>query len=221
MSYRVLTFLTLLSTCATAEADLIALWNFNDENLVVDRQAPGRSATMSTNFEADNVQYFSGSSVNAQDGDPAGQALALQGGAANANNGRFLDFGVSTLGFEDILVSFATRRTGTGFDDNSFQYTLDGIDYTELTTYDPPASFGLLSFDLSSITGLDNNPNAGFRILFDGATSASGNNRIDNLLVSGDVAPVAAVPEPGTLLLMGVAGLGGLVSQRKRFRAVG
>ena len=30
-----------------------------------------------------------------------------------------------------------------------------------------------------------------------------------------------AVPEPGTLLLVGVAGLGGLVSQRKRFRAAG
>jgi hypothetical protein len=69
-------------------------------------------------------------------------------------------------------------------------------------------------FDLSSITGLNNNPNAVFRIIFSGATSATGSNRIDNLAVSG---ANSTVPEPNALLLLGT-GLSSLVALHRRAR---
>jgi hypothetical protein len=71
-------------------------------------------------------------------------------------------------------------------------------------------------FDLSSIVGLNDNPNAAFRIVFNGAASASGNNRIDNLVVEGTNL-VTAVPEPSSMILFGL-GLGGLVVKKLKRR---
>ncbi|MFB3897464.1 MAG: alkaline phosphatase, partial [bacterium] len=93
---------------------------------------------------------------------------------------------VSTTGFDTIGVSFASMRTSTGFSSNQFYYSIDsGLSWTDFRSYSPGTSFGLQSFDLSGIDGIANNPNAGFRIVFAGATGSTGNNRIDNLLVSG------------------------------------
>jgi len=65
--------------------------------------------------------------------------------------------------------------------------------------------------------GLNNNPNAAFRIVFNGATSSTGNNRIDNIVVDGTSIDTAEVPEPATVLLL-VSGLGGLYKMRGRKR---
>ena len=115
----------------------------------------------------------------------------------------------STAGFSSIEISFAIQRTGTGFNNNQFQYTVDSgeswINFGDL--FDPETSFAVLSFDLSGIMELINNPNAGFRIVFDGATSASGNNRIDNLMVSGtpiDPSDSTQVPESSTVILVSI-----------------
>lgn len=184
-------------------ADEIAVWNFNDSDLAVDHGA----GTLSTNFNLLNVVFtLGGSTTNARFGDPAGQAMTLQGGTSNGNNGRFLELAVSTVGFGNIVISFATQATGTGFNSNQLQYSLDGVNFVGFAApYAPPATFGLITFDLSSITGLNENPNAAFRIIFNGASSASGNNRIDNLVVEGQS---TAVPEPTSLMLLGL-GLSG------------
>ncbi|NLT68048.1 MAG: PEP-CTERM sorting domain-containing protein [Acidobacteria bacterium] len=125
---------------------------------------------------------------------------------------------VNTEGFETIDVSLAGIRTATGFNNNEFMYTVDsGVSWTDFGTYDPGTSFGLQAFDLSGIPALNNNPYAGFRIVFWGATSSSGNNRIDNLVVSGaqTALPPAPVPEPSTIVLT-AAGMVGLFLRLRR-----
>ncbi len=67
--------------------------------------------------------------------------------------------------------------------------------------FTPGDVFGVRSFDLSGIAGLNDNPSAGFRIVFSGATTSTGNNKFDNLLVSGQAIPTIPVPEPATLAL--------------------
>ncbi len=214
MRYIFASFLLALSVVCT-QADEIAIWNFNDGNLTVDRST--RTASMTTNFESSNVTYFSGSSINARGGDAAGSALALQGGSNTINNGRTLTWLVDTTGYTSIQVSFATQRTSTGFNNNVFQYTLDGGgNWTTFSSYTPPTSFALQSFNLSAIAGLNNNPQAGFRIIFNGATSDSGNNRLDNLVVEGTLQQTTPVPEPSVLLLFGSGLIGLGVRCRRR-----
>lgn len=203
----------LFCTTQAARADEIAVWNFNDSNLEVDRG----KGTISTNINAVNIQFAAGTTNNARQGDVAGQALSLQGGTGTANNGRHLTFNISTLGFSNIVVSFATQGTSTGFNNNQFQYSLDGITFVNFgPSYTPAAAFGSVPivFTLAGIVGLNDNPNAAFRIVFNGATSATGTNRIDNFVVEGTP---SGIPEPATAVLL-ITGLSGLYGMRKRRR---
>jgi len=206
--------LLLFVTSQATQATEIAIWNFNDSNLIVDHG----SGLITSNINAVNILFAAGTTNNARLGDPAGQAVSLQGGTGTANNGRHLTFSVSTLGFSDIVVSFATQGTSTGFNNNQFQYSLDGLTFVDFgPAYTPATAFGSvpLVFTLSSIVGLNNNANAAFRILFNGASSATGTNRIDNFVVEGTP---SGVPEPTTALLL-LSGLSGLYRLRKARRA--
>jgi len=193
-----------------ARADELAVWNFNDSDLNVDHG----NGTLTSSLNVVNVLFAAGTTNNARQGDIAGQALSLQGGTGNANNGRNLTFNVSTLGFSNIIVSFATQGTSTGFNSNQFQYSLDGISFVDFgPPYVPLTAFGAvpLVFSLSSILALNNNPNAAFRIVFNGATWSTGNNRIDNVVFEGTN---GSIPEPTTALLL-LSGLGGLYKMRR------
>src|SRR5688500_11487305 len=124
-----------------ALADEIAVWNFNDSNLNVDRG----SGTLVSNINVVNLLFAAGTTNNARLGDAAGQSLSLQGGTGTANNGRHITFNVGTLGFSNIVVSFATQGTSTGFNSNQFQFSLDGINFVDLwPPYVQLTAFGML-----------------------------------------------------------------------------
>ena len=204
----------LAATAPAAFADELAIWNFNDSDLNVDHG----SGTLSSNLNVVNILFAAGTTNNARLGDVAGQALSLQGGTSTANNGRNITFNVSTLGFANIIVSFATQGTSTGFNNNQFQYSLDGNTFVNFgAPFTPATAFGSvpLVFSLTEIVGLNDNPNAAFRIVFNGATSSTGTNRIDNFVVEGTP---SGVPEPASAVLL-VSGLSGLYGVRKRRRA--
>lgn len=227
-------------------ANSIYVYNFNDgvagnsttntANLfTVDRiNQSGIGSNLSSNFNASNITSFGGSTVNAVNDDIAGSALALQGGGATgaiANNGNYLQATANLTGFQNIGFSFATQRTSTGFNNDQFQYSTDGTTFFNFgNAYNPnlpPPNTVVLttqSFDLSSIAGLNNNANAAFRIVFDGATSAGGNNRLDNLIISGSPlggTPITApVPEASTTVSLGLMlALGGLAFAVKKKKA--
>jgi hypothetical protein len=202
--------LLFLAGSQAALADELAVWNFNDSNLNVDHG----SGTATSNINVANILFAAGTTNNARQGDIAGQALSLQGGTSVANNGRNITFNVSTVGFSNIIVSFATQGTSTGFNSNQFQYSLDGITFTDFgPPYVPLAAFGSVPivFSLVSIAGLNDNPDAAFRIVFNGATSSTGTNRIDNFVVEGTG---SEIPEPATAVLL-LSGLGGLYKLKR------
>jgi len=218
LSTAVLGILFFIAGVNAVFADEIAIWNFNDSDLVVDHG----TGTVTSNFVAANILFAAGTTNNARLGDLAGQALSLQGGTSNTNNGRNLTFNVSTVGFSSIIFSLATQGTSTGFNSNQFQYSLDGTNFIDFgSPYVPATAFGSVPFvfTLTSITGLNNNPNAAFRIVFNGATTSTGNNRIDNIVIEGTSSSTSTIPEPTTALLL-FSSLSGLIAMKRKRRNV-
>lgn len=218
---------TLLAIGASnAGGAIIAYWNFNglttSTNNGITYAASSGSGTITVGVAAsDNagsnrgINSFGGTTNNILNSDVAGQALTVQGGASESatpvqNNGATLTIEVNLTGMEDVIVSYATQKTGTGFNSNQFSYSTDGVSYTSFgSAYDLTTSFALKTFDLSSISALDNDSSVFFRVTFSGATSNAGNNRIDNIQVNA-----TAVPETSAAVL-GALGVLGLLRRRR------
>lgn len=224
------------ASAASAQTNL-AYWNFNDATGTTVNAAARTalfspdggvnisSATMSSSFSFvdgttggnTGINFAAGSTVNAIGVTVAGNALNLQGGiSANGtpNNGQSLTFSVSTVGYSSIIVSFAAQRNGPGFDTNQFQI-FNGSTFVNVGgTFNPSnGSFATQTFDLSAVPQVNFNPNATFRIVFNNASNAGGENRIDNLQINGTV--TGPEPASGLLAIAGVA-IGGLVAYRRR-----
>jgi autotransporter-associated beta strand protein len=117
-------------------------------------------------------------------------ALALVGGATTgpgnlpAANGKFAVFSFNMSGYQDLVVSYASQRTSTGFTSQIWEYSADGVSWNSAQTVTTIASsFGSGSglTTLNTITGLNNVATAYLRLSGTGATAASGNNRYDNI----------------------------------------
>lgn len=176
----------------------------------------------SGNLKYTYIESFAGTTVNAQFAAPAGGSLSPEGGSALAapavgfaNNGMKVLYNMSTLGFEDIKVSWAQRGTSSGFTSRAFAYSTDGVNFTPVAyTGDSgvlSATYTAVAIDLSAISALDNQPLVTFQVTLNGATSANGNNRFDNMFFEGTV----LIPEPATLALAGLA-MAGAVAMRRR-----
>ena len=176
--------------------------------------------TGTTNTE---INAFGGTTLNATGGmstvttSPA--ALAIVGGAASVPagtygaNGKAMVFKFSMSGLSNLSVSYAVQRTASGFTTQQWDYSTDGTTWSAAATI---TGMGLsfaggttnVAATLGVASGLNNAANAYMRVTFTGASSSTGNNRMDNFQFNAD-----AIPAPGAVALIGLAGL---VSRRRR-----
>ena len=179
-------------------------------------------ATGTTNTE---INAFGGTALNATGSmstvttSPA--ALAIVGGAASVPagtfgaNGKAMVFKFSMTGLSNLAVSYAVQRTASGFATQQWDYSTDGTTWSSAATITGiQASFAAGATPANVVTslgvasGLDNAANAYMRVTFTGATSSTGNNRMDNFQFNA-----TALPAPGAIALIGLAGL---ISRRRR-----
>ena len=121
-TFQLIAILALLIVPTVVRADEIAIWNFNDSNLIVDRG----QGTLTTTANPANIMFLPGTTFLARMGDPAGMALFIQAGANLQNNGAILLLRVSTVGFTNITISWASQRSDTGFFNLVVQESSDG-----------------------------------------------------------------------------------------------
>lgn len=162
------------------------------------------------------IQSFGGTDLSALDGVVSGGSLSPQGGDSNSNNGMYIDLDVDLSLYSDITVSWDQRGTSSGFASREFSYSTNGVDFAVFETDSGTLSSSWVTetYDLTSITALNGASDVTFRITLDGATGSTGNNRFDNLLVTGNL---TAVPEPSTVaFLIGLCGVGVVLVRRRR-----
>jgi hypothetical protein len=187
--------------------------NFGAGNLFLNGQNGSSNwfvpATGSTNTE---LSAFGGTNVNAGTGfstTTSAGALALINQSAN---GKSAVFRFSMAGFQELVVSYASQRTDTGFTAHTWAYSTDGANWTDHQTLNNlPSAFATQT--LGAIAGLDGATDAYLRLTVSGATSGNGNNRIDNIQFNA-----TAVPEPTSMLLAGSVALGGVFVRLRRKR---
>jgi hypothetical protein len=178
-------------------------------------QAGTAGLSINSDWLADNngtsyngLASFAGSTLNAQFGEPAGGSLSPQGGTNLANNGRWFEVSFDSSSYEDIILSFAARRTNAGFND------VDVDAYSGSTLLGSVAAdlnFNASGFDVVysfNAALLDGVSDARIRFTLNGATNATGNNRYDNILVQGTL-----IPTPASVALLA---FGGLMAARRR-----
>ncbi len=142
---------------------------------------------------------FGGSTLNDPRATPtAGMAMALANMSAN---GKYVVFKFATTGYSNICFSFATRGTASGFTTHSWAWSTDNVTYTDFASVPAviTSTWAIENHNLANVTALNNASEVYIRLQVDGATTTSGNNRIDNFVVYSDVtAPVATmVPADG------------------------
>lgn len=136
-------------------------------------------------------QFTPGTDLNARNGDVSGLGIRFR----NPSDTRSIIITAPTSGYKDIIAKFATFRTSSGAQTQNYSYSIDGINYITtnlaLTTFDAPLepNFELVTLNLSSISGANNNPNFKIKISFSGtqASGTSGNNRFDNLTIEAKI----------------------------------
>ncbi|MBI1367069.1 MAG: PEP-CTERM sorting domain-containing protein [Planctomycetes bacterium] len=199
--------LSLAATASAARADLLAYWNFNTGFNSANVNTANNAWALATPIAANagsgsgsislaswtgTTDAFNGDTTNALFGDAAGATLSLE---SSAGNNSWIDVSLSTTGYENIILTLAGRGTSTGFSTGTWSWSTDGSTFTTLVgtnTATTGSSFSLKTADFSAISGVNNAASLTLRYTLSGATSTSGNNRIDNVQINGTA--LAAAP---------------------------
>ncbi len=203
-------------------SDIVAGWDFQTLPGTVIVASPNTPKVFTSNFglgtiyldgtrgasdwvttaSGNEISGFAGTNVNAGPGfstvttSPSSLALLNQ-----TANGKSATFAFSMAGFQNLVVSYATQRTATGFDAHVWEYSLDGTGFVALQSIAGNLPSAYATVTLNSTSVLDNSATAYLRLTLTGASSAAGNNRFDNIQFNA-----SAVPEPSIAAIFGFLG---------------
>jgi len=197
--------LVVSAAATSASGALLAGWNFNGLAAPVGASVASQhgSGTIDLSAFSSGLAWQAGTDLNAWSGDAAGDALAFTGTGAN---GKSAVFTMSTGGHESLAFSLAARATGTGHLQSVIE-AWNGSDWVGVGGLSLTASvWSTASFDLAAYDFLEDGT-ATLRLRLEGASSAQGNLRIDNVRLEG-----ASVPAPGAVVMAASA----LLLRRRR-----
>lgn len=181
---------------------------------------------------ADQGAMFSGSQLSAVKAlaastytSPSGNGSSYAFSANNWSPGDYFQISFSASGYSALSLSWDQCRSSTGPTAFKVMMSVNGGTFTQLQTYTvlqsggggAPATWSSSTYNaiytstINALAGTDNAASVVIRFVNNESvvSSASGSNRIDNILVNGTL-----VPAPGAAALIGLAGM--ITSRRRR-----
>ena len=145
----------------------------------------------SSAWSSNELNSFSGSVINDPRGSSAvaGKAYSLQNTSAN---GKSIVLKFFMTGFQGAILTYVTQKTSTGFNSQQWAFSIDSLTFSNVgTAFTPQSSFSIQTLDLSGITQINGAAKVWLRMTVTGCLSASGNNRLDNLVINASVLNIA------------------------------
>jgi hypothetical protein len=242
---------TLAAVGPVAQAATITQWNFNSavgvNNAPMPSVGAGSATPVGMNGGANNADILvinpAAAAGNSSDPASPNHQWRVRGSQSNGWSGttQLLSgarFKASTVGFQDIVVSFDIQATDGSPRHAQFQYTIDG---TSFVSFGGLLDFNATSdkwrtgvtFDLSAVDAVENNASFGFQLVsafspveFTNANGVQPANTAFQRTDAGanvyngtagnyrfDMVTISSIPEPSVLAPLAVAAL---VLGRKR-----
>lgn len=229
----------LVAAAALSQAQ-IAQWNFNsnpaDTSTATGSLLPSVGAGSVSLVGGTTGQFVSGvgSSDTAASDNSAYNTLSYPAQSVGSGTAG-IQFNVSTVGFLNIQVRFDRRHSASASRWIQLQYSTNGTSFVPFQNYEVAGTTLVMingsSADLSSISGVNNNPNFAIRLvsIFGTVGSAGGNvytsvgnttpggsNYATSATIRYDMVTVSGqpVPEPGTMAALGL-GAAALLRRRR------
>ena len=209
----------ILSLADAGRAGLIAYWDYSSQIYGPAPASIAASDGAQAGAASIDVSHFSVNSdanidvtcttKNELAGDSTAYALALKGGTGEDENGKSIIFSLSMTGDKNLVLTYATERSSTGFTGQNWSYSTDGgASYTSFSSISAPGSYATETLNFSTVPAINNSSSVLFELTFSGATSSTGSDHLDNIQFNAD--PIPAVPEPaesGTISALGLLGI--------------
>ena len=163
-----------------------AEWDFNssppDANTTTGSTNPAVGAGSLTLLPGNTVTFAPGTFADpASTGDDdTGWNTTSYPAAGTSNKLGGVQFNVSTLGYDHIVLTWEQRNSDTASKYGRVQYSTDGVNFVDHTvTIKNGTVFQFFKSDLSGISGANNNPNFAFKIVTEFQDSATGSGAHD------------------------------------------
>jgi len=209
MKPATLSLLLLAAATLSASADTLAQWTFNsvppDAAVGTGTNTPSTGIGTATVIGGATNIYSTGSTLDASSpGDNSDWNTRTYPAQGTGNKTRGVEFRVSTVGFESIVVNWEQQNSATSSRYTRFQYSVDGSTFVDgpLITAIAAGDYGSQSVNLNSVPALNDNPNFAFRIVtqFEEGTSsyaATGTAYQTGGTVRYDLMTISGVPATG------------------------
>jgi hypothetical protein len=231
---KIIAIVCLASSTNLTRADVLADWTFETSQPNI--PSPGAAAAGSYAAESGinaNSSFATGNHADATTvwSSPAGNGSPHSFSSSKWTSEDYYQFATSTVGYNTITLSWSQTSSSTGPTAFTLRYSIDGSTYVDVAgagsvdgssisgnsytvgttswSSGSASSHTLVSFDLSSMSQVNNDNALYFRLVTSSATT-SGTDRVDDFVINGNLIPVPEPAEWGAVSGLGLLGICGL-----------